>query len=482
MKIYHHIFLSPLLLLAFCVITLHAQPGRWAEPVNISNNAGGSTSPDMAIGPDGKIHVVWEDYTRLGSLWWKDILYACYDGIEWSEPEQVSAMDTTYSLDPFVAVDSLGRPHVVWNHRAIFPDADAYYSYKTDTGWTEPLNLAPHGSTQYDPDICIDSRGFIHVVWSDFISGNGDIYYQYYDGVAWSDYVNISNSTIDSGTPHIVVDSEDNLHVVWWEGDIFYSRYDGIEWSPVVNISQNTLNSINQSIALDSNDNPHVVWRQSLGGYYTEIYYTYFNGEEWMEPEDITNVGLRSGYPSIDINSRNVKCIVFIVDSQTGYPYINYSFYMNSHWTYPDSIFDEYTAVSTSISVDDNDIFHVAASSGIVTYNDIVYTYFQPANVINDFSRNTISENISLTTYPNPFNISNTINYSVPDESEVNLSIYNINGQLVKTLMNGLISQGNYYTQWNGTDRYGIEVSGGVYFIGLKTNNHSQFIKIILLK
>ena len=489
MKSYRFCFLSPLLLLAFCVITIHAQPGRWAEPVNISNTFYGSSQPDMAIGPDGKIHVVWEDYTRLGSLDWKDILYAYYDGYEWSEPEQVSAMDTTFSYDPSIEVDSLGRPHVVWNHRAIFPDADAYYSYRTDTGWTEPLNLATHGSTQYAPDICIDSRGFIHVVWSDYWPGNGDIYHKYYDGCVWSDYTNISSDPIDSGEPHIVVDSEDNLHVVWRQlssssmnNEIFYSKSDGIYWSEKINISQSTYQSSTQPcIALDSNDNPHVVWKQSFGGQVYEIYYSYFDGYEWTEPENITNLGFHSLAQSFAINNNNTKCLLFSLASPIGDPYVHYSFNTGFHWSIPDTIFEDYTGTFTAVAVDSNGVFHACMTLALNTYGDIGYTYYQsPSSVIKAGDSN--YDKISLSCSPNPFNSSINISFNLSKKSEVILKVYNIHGQNIAKLIEEEMSSSQHSFIWDGLNDNGQKISTGIYFITLNTKNGSTVQKVLFIK
>ena len=490
MKIYHHIFLSLLLLLAFCAITLNAQPGRWAPPVNISNNAGGSTSPDMAIGPDGKIHVVWEDYTRLGSLDWKDILYTCYDGFEWSEPEQVSAMDTTFSYDPSVEVDSLGRPHVVWNHRAIFPDADAYYSYKTDTGWTEPLNLATHGSTQYAPDICIDSRGFIHVVWSDYWPGNGDIYHKYYDGCVWSDYTNISSDPIDSGEPHIVVDSEDNLHVVWRQlssssmnNEIFYSKSDGIYWSEKINISQSTYQSSTQpGIALDSNDNPHVVWKQSIGGNFSEIGYSYFNGYNWSIPEHIFDLGNSSIKPAIVINEDNVSCVLFSYQIQNESPRVIYTFYRGSQWSTPDSIYDYISSTEPAIDTDNSGFFHSCMPCGFCAYGDIGYTFYYIPSEVGEGDVLHINNNISLQCFPNPFNSILNISFFSLNQSCLELSIINNNGQLIEKLINKSILSGENNIIWHLNEAKTSEVSSGVYHVILKVDDEIINQKVILIK
>ncbi|MFA6455480.1 MAG: right-handed parallel beta-helix repeat-containing protein [Bacteroidota bacterium] len=65
--------------------------------------------------------------------------------------------------------------------------------------------------------------------------------------------------------------------------------------------------------------------------------------------------------------------------------------------------------------------------------------------------------------YPNPFNPTTTINYQLPHESAVSITVYNILGQRVHTLVNEHMSAGFYTLQWNGTDDNGQGVSSGMY-------------------
>jgi hypothetical protein len=79
--------------------------------------------------------------------------------------------------------------------------------------------------------------------------------------------------------------------------------------------------------------------------------------------------------------------------------------------------------------------------------------------------------------YPNPFNAATTIRYSLPQEGDVFLSIYNILGQLVATLLDENKPAGNHTIIWNADD-----YPSGVYFARLKTAGRAQNIKMVLLK
>ena len=87
-----------------------------------------------------------------------------------------------------------------------------------------------------------------------------------------------------------------------------------------------------------------------------------------------------------------------------------------------------------------------------------------------------------LTAYPNPFNPTTTISYSIPVDGEVELSIYNVKGQKVTTLVQQHQEAGEYATQWNGTNSDNKPVSSGVYFYKVVTNKATIMKKMLLLK
>ena len=92
-----------------------------------------------------------------------------------------------------------------------------------------------------------------------------------------------------------------------------------------------------------------------------------------------------------------------------------------------------------------------------------------------------ISSENSLYCYPNPFNPSTTINFSIPIESNVELSIFNIKGQKVKTLVNDNLAKGNHSVVWLGKDEADKSVSSGVYFYKMRLDEKNESVKKCLL-
>ena len=88
----------------------------------------------------------------------------------------------------------------------------------------------------------------------------------------------------------------------------------------------------------------------------------------------------------------------------------------------------------------------------------------------------------SVMNYPNPFNPSTTIYYSLPHESNVELTIYNIKGQKVKTLVKEIKAGGKHRAVWSGTDDLNRVVGSGVYFYRIEAQEFTAVKKMILLK
>ncbi|HFE65329.1 MAG TPA: T9SS type A sorting domain-containing protein, partial [Caldithrix sp.] len=84
--------------------------------------------------------------------------------------------------------------------------------------------------------------------------------------------------------------------------------------------------------------------------------------------------------------------------------------------------------------------------------------------------------------YPNPFNPVTTINFVLPSVMKVDLVIYNVLGQKVRTLLSGKQQAGAHKVLWNGTDDHGQIVGSGIYFYRLKTKNYDKTMRMVLMK
>jgi hypothetical protein len=84
--------------------------------------------------------------------------------------------------------------------------------------------------------------------------------------------------------------------------------------------------------------------------------------------------------------------------------------------------------------------------------------------------------------YPNPFNPQTVIKYDLPKSGHVNVTVYNILGQKVKTLVDEQQEAGHQSVNWNGKDGKGEDVASGIYFYKIKTVGFEKTKKMVLLK
>jgi hypothetical protein len=84
--------------------------------------------------------------------------------------------------------------------------------------------------------------------------------------------------------------------------------------------------------------------------------------------------------------------------------------------------------------------------------------------------------------YPNPFNASTTIAFSIPETGQVRVSVYNIKGQKVKELINTEMASGIHRLVWNGKDTNSRDVGSGIYFFKLESGGNTSIRKAMLMK
>ena len=112
------------------------------------------------------------------------------------------------------------------------------------------------------------------------------------------------------------------------------------------------------------------------------------------------------------------------------------------------------------------------------------YSYIEIALLTDVVEENSVPKEYSLNqNYPNPFNPSTTISYALPYDSKVRVEIFNVLGQSVDGIANGVESAGLYSTLWDAG-----QLASGIYIIrinatSISTNtNYTKSIKMILMK
>jgi len=120
-------------------------------------------------------------------------------------------------------------------------------------------------------------------------------------------------------------------------------------------------------------------------------------------------------------------------------------------------------------------------STGLAAYFDnIVVTQLAPDAVEDN---DVVPTEFSLSqNYPNPFNPNTTINYTLPENGFVSLTIHDLLGREVATLVSSEQSTGQHSATWNGKNNSGNDVPSGIYLYSLSSGNYKNTMKMLLMK
>ncbi len=160
---------------------------------------------------------------------------------------------------------------------------------------------------------------------------------------------------------------------------------------------------------------------------------------------DITNSGIDHSTTGIESPSENIGIVY------------------NYNGDYPASAFELTNGMAVKFTTDPPEIISGVPES-------------EPAKLLvpNDY---VLDQN-----YPNPFNPTTTVRYGIPQPGNVKLILYNVLGQRVATLVDGVREAGYHHVIWDGRDHNGISCAAGIYFYRLDSGEFHGSRKMVLLK
>lgn len=128
-----------------------------------------------------------------------------------------------------------------------------------------------------------------------------------------------------------------------------------------------------------------------------------------------------------------------------------------------------------TIAADEDNNIWIGTDAGISKLSGLFSDIEDPEELNKNYE-------LSITAYPNPFNPSTKISYSLSTGDNVKLNIYNITGQLIATINNNYKPAGKYEITWNGRNNNGVSMSSGIYFATIETSSSVKSQKIVLLR
>jgi len=127
-------------------------------------------------------------------------------------------------------------------------------------------------------------------------------------------------------------------------------------------------------------------------------------------------------------------------------------------------------------------VLEVNGASCEFALDDIYWEGGGTVKVIHDNDRGFPMKYILKDNYPNPFNPTTTLHYDLPEDALVNITIYDMMGRQVKTLINQTKNAGYKSVIWDATNDYGKPVSAGIYLYQIQSNGFIQTRKMLLVE
>ena len=253
--------------------------GQWTEPnsIFITGKGGWTIRNGIAVGPDGKVNVSFRSKTNI--LFMRASWNNAWGAQQWSEPRTVNSLSVAYYNT--LAVDRHNVLHLVWSEAVINQDklrpecqncANMFYRQSHDNGesWSAPINLSNSNYGDNRPQMVIDARDRIHVVWDqgrDWSAGLGSpkrgVYVRSDDGgLSWTKPYYIEAPALDP-VPRSSADNQ-----------------------------QSNPNAVQQTtIGVQANGNPLIVYRTVSGRIFSQ--FSNDGGATWQLPRQIEGISAR---------------------------------------------------------------------------------------------------------------------------------------------------------------------------------------------
>jgi hypothetical protein len=334
-----------------------ATSGGWSTPLKVSADTVGGWFPDVAADDDGTVHIVWgAEYPQRPRLEINALWHTQGSGQLWSQPNDVAVIYVGAALRNSLAVDSVGRLHLLYKGfgslqpqdsfdppRSLGPEDIWYTATNNQTGdvigdWQDAHRLT-HNAQGYFSDLKIDSHGVLHAIWTESDKlGYGLFYSQSQDGgETWSERRALDGENdVWWYRAALQIDDMDRLHVVWEVSDrqhlgrtraAFYadSTDGGHNWTtvqmggevPRVDAANNVAGPQQPAVGVDGNGLILFVYREEATD--RILFRTSVDGSHWSGAELLP--GVRQGvYRPYDVYDMVTDSAGHVHLAFVGYP------------------------------------------------------------------------------------------------------------------------------------------------------------------
>lgn len=199
---------------------------------------------------------------------------------------------------------------------------------------------------------------------------------------------------------------------------------------------------------------------EQLAGYYIYSLMTDLNGDNYTDFYILSYTGNSSAY-------RQGFKIFSMVDGSTIFERKD-----NNTWYSEPTISD----------LDNDGVLDCSFYSYTFPYNGTYKYEVYSTGVTTDMKETSPRGFVLNQNFPNPFNPSTVIRFTLQKSQQVSVEIYNVEGRLIRTLVQENLPEGSHEISWDGKDERGFNLPSGIYFYSLRGSGHQLTKKMVLLK
>jgi len=418
-----------------------------------------ATSQARNIAAEGRfVHTVWSE--KQDGKWRTCYRRSTDGGTSWEEMVPLSDYNTPWPRqDASIAVEG-ERVYAVW-----FDKRDGtfrvYFRHSLDHGehWEAEQCLTPGEHACWFPSMAVSS-GEVHVVWTENQGMTFGIRYRKStDGAGeWSDPVTLAPFGSVEGP--VITASASTIHLLWYEwtggSDIFYRRSTdrGASWEKEVRLTDDPGYQNNCVLAV-SGDEVHAVWHDRRTGFWDIHYcYSWDGGAHWGEDEPVMLTQYYCLFPTIAVAGQTLHLAWVDTRNDQGDIYYCRSDDAGYSWGPEEHVVSSPQRSSyPSLAVAGDAVHLLWTDYHTDLHSEIRYRGNPTGN-----TGTTASEDLVASTgyyldqnYPNPFSSSSSMRFSIPAAAHVKITVHDLLGRTVQTVLDGERSAGTHVTTIVGT-------------------------------
>ncbi len=429
--------------------------GQWQSPEPVETDWSGVQLEGMCTGialdPLNRPHIVYAGQTDHNNL--EDVKYAWKDNGQWYSEKVHEGLNQ--SAHNAIAVDDNSNPHLLYYSMT---DQRLVYAVKSGDSWSK--NILDDVGQSWN-DITVTSQGTAHITYTNnLVEESGKIYYATNREFMDSDLDGIADSDEQGpdGTNPAYDGDGNGIADYQQKNAASFHTSDGQNYVTIVCDDFLILSDVSSSNNPSPNDAP-----EGFDFPFGSFSFTILG----LNPGDSTIVQL--------ILSEGTELDHFFKYGAT--PDSIYA-----HWY--EFMYDGFTGAEIENNIVKLHLTDGQRGDNDLIVNGIIHEPGVPAVVMTAIFVETMKpvEFDLSQNYPNPFNNQTRIAYSVARTSPVELTVYNVLGQEVCTLINVVKSPGRYHIMWDGKNQTGQNVASGIYFYRFKAADFIRTKKLLLIQ